>query len=431
MKSYYMIVLFILLVLKLPFTASIAQTNWTKYENNPVLSPVTPSNWEDWGVYAPFVLKQGDTLKMWYTGVKSFGVQQIGYAVSIDGINWQRYQNNPVLRVGSPGSWDAVYVGYPRIIFDGSTYHMWYFGNKSNSNPIYRIGYATSPDGIHWTKADSVNPVLPLGEPGTWDDATHAGHSYFFDADTFHLWFVGGDEPPTTPTRRYRIGYAKSGDGITWEKHPEPVFYGAGSWDSLKIHNPCVIVDSSGYHMWYQGKYGLNYRIGYATSPDGIHNWVALDTFVLDIGNQGSWEEKGVGTPHILVDDTTCHMWFNGWVNNPNIGYHIGYATAPAECVSAISVLSKNFPSNFVLHQNYPNPFNPSTTIEFTLPESDFVELKVYNILGREVSTLVSNKLNQGKHTYTFDGKNMASGVYHYQLVAGDYKEVKKMILLK
>ena len=97
------------------------------------------------------------------------------------------------------------------------------------------------------------------------------------------------------------------------------------------------------------------------------------------------------------------------------------------------------FPSKFEIFQNYPNPFNPSTTIEFTLPKSEFVELKVFNILGREVSTLVSNKLNQGNHTYTFDGKNLASGIYYYQLVAGDpstgsgqrYLQVKKMILIK
>jgi len=85
----------------------------------------------------------------------------------------------------------------------------------------------------------------------------------------------------------------------------------------------------------------------------------------------------------------------------------------------------------FSLSQNYPNPFNPSTTIEFTLPKSEFVELKIYNILGKEVSILVSKKLNQGNYTYTFDGSNLASGVYYYQLVAGDFRQVKKMILLR
>ena len=92
---------------------------------------------------------------------------------------------------------------------------------------------------------------------------------------------------------------------------------------------------------------------------------------------------------------------------------------------------SEFLPVKYQLDQNYPNPFNPSTTIEFTLPKSEFVELKVYNLLGKEVSTLVSKKLNQGNYTYTFDGSNLASGIYYYQLTAGDYGEVKKMILLK
>ena len=97
---------------------------------------------------------------------------------------------------------------------------------------------------------------------------------------------------------------------------------------------------------------------------------------------------------------------------------------------SVESVLSDP-PLTFSLEQNYPNPFNPSTTIEFSLPKSELTTLKVYNILGKEVATLVSNKLNQGNHTYQFDGKNLASGVYYYQLVGGEYREVKKMILIK
>ena len=88
-------------------------------------------------------------------------------------------------------------------------------------------------------------------------------------------------------------------------------------------------------------------------------------------------------------------------------------------------------PTEYSLSQNYPNPFNPSAVIEFALPKPEYVELKVYNILGNELGTLVSQKLNQGIHTCTFDGKNLAGGVYYYRLVAGDFREVKKMILIK
>ena len=92
---------------------------------------------------------------------------------------------------------------------------------------------------------------------------------------------------------------------------------------------------------------------------------------------------------------------------------------------------ASDIPDRFNLSQNYPNPFNPSTTIKFQIANSEFTTLRVYNTLGKEVATLVSNKLNPGSHAYTFDGMNLASGVYYYQLVAGDYREVKKMILLR
>jgi hypothetical protein len=86
---------------------------------------------------------------------------------------------------------------------------------------------------------------------------------------------------------------------------------------------------------------------------------------------------------------------------------------------------------DYNLSQNYPNPFNPNTTIEFDIPTSGFVSLKVFNVTGQEVGTLISNKLNQGSHTYKFDGSGLACGIYYYQLVAGEFHQVKKMILLK
>ncbi len=92
--------------------------------------------------------------------------------------------------------------------------------------------------------------------------------------------------------------------------------------------------------------------------------------------------------------------------------------------------LSKT-PSAFVLNQNYPNPFNPSTTIEILIPKSEFVTLIIYNLLGQEVSTLVSEKINSGKYQYTWNAGSLASGVYLYQIQAGNYVETKKMVLVR
>jgi hypothetical protein len=98
--------------------------------------------------------------------------------------------------------------------------------------------------------------------------------------------------------------------------------------------------------------------------------------------------------------------------------------------ISDISELNTTL-NDYNLSQNYPNPFNPSTTIEFTLPKSEFVILKVYNVLGEEIITVVNDRLQTGNHTYSFDGSILASGVYLYRIETGEWSDVRKMILLK
>jgi hypothetical protein len=85
----------------------------------------------------------------------------------------------------------------------------------------------------------------------------------------------------------------------------------------------------------------------------------------------------------------------------------------------------------FNLAQNYPNPFNPSTMITFTIPKSEFVTLAVYNILGEEIAKLVNNKLQAGNHTFQFNGQNLSSGIYLYRIEAGEFQDVKKMVLIR
>jgi hypothetical protein len=92
---------------------------------------------------------------------------------------------------------------------------------------------------------------------------------------------------------------------------------------------------------------------------------------------------------------------------------------------------SENKITSCILHQNYPNPFNPSTTIEFDLPKTTEVTLKIFNILGEEVTTLVSDRLSVGSYSYEWDASNLASGVYLYRLQVGDYVETRKMVLMR
>jgi hypothetical protein len=96
-----------------------------------------------------------------------------------------------------------------------------------------------------------------------------------------------------------------------------------------------------------------------------------------------------------------------------------------------IRPISEQIPSHFSFEQNYPNPFNPTTKIRFALPKSLFANLIVYDILGKEVETLVSELLKAGTYEVEWDASNYPSGVYYYKLTAGDYTETKKMVLVK
>lgn len=88
-------------------------------------------------------------------------------------------------------------------------------------------------------------------------------------------------------------------------------------------------------------------------------------------------------------------------------------------------------PTEFQLSVNYPNPFNPSTTIQFALPTGNFVTLKVFDVLGKEVATLANEERPAGFHEVRFDASKLSSGIYIYQIQAGMFRDVKKMLLMK
>jgi len=87
--------------------------------------------------------------------------------------------------------------------------------------------------------------------------------------------------------------------------------------------------------------------------------------------------------------------------------------------------------TDYAIEQNYPNPFNPSTTIKYQLPQNGLVTLKIYDILGKEVATLVNSEQQAGRYEVNFNATNLASGVYLYRIKVNDYMAVKKMLLIK
>ena len=101
------------------------------------------------------------------------------------------------------------------------------------------------------------------------------------------------------------------------------------------------------------------------------------------------------------------------------------------EYFELVNDVTVGVPEKFELVQNYPNPFNPSTVISYNLAEGNFISLKIYNELGKEVAALVNERQNAGSYSISFDGSNLPSGLYYYKLESGGFVDTKKMLLIK
>ncbi|MCK4921017.1 MAG: Ig-like domain-containing protein, partial [Bacteroidales bacterium] len=166
---------------------------WTKDTNNPVLSKGQSGDWDENYLQGGPVLIIDTMFHMWYTGQGGkdlYSNHQIGHATSADGITWTKDTNNPVLSTGQSGDWDGTWIMVGSVLYDGSEYHMWYGGYEGVIGP--RFGHATSPDGVTWEK-DTSNPVLSFGAAGSWDYPRVDFPSVIFDGTTYHMWYGGGN----------------------------------------------------------------------------------------------------------------------------------------------------------------------------------------------------------------------------------------------
>ena len=110
---------------------------------------------------------------------------------------------------------------------------------------------------------------------------------------------------------------------------------------------------------------------------------------------------------------------------------HGGLFILETDLPTGIDILSDNQPTNFNLNQNYPNPFNPTTKIKYSVPQSSNVVIKVFDLLGNEIETLVDGHKPIGTYEITWYADNLPSGIYFYRLQANNFIQIKKMILLK
>jgi hypothetical protein len=151
-----------------------------------------------------------------------------------------------------------------------------------------------------------------------------------------------------------------------------------------------------------------------------IHN---LSNYSTVTENLQKYFDKGWHELYIKFEDGIKSDAYGTSIYNSSI-------TRP-QTITSVKESDENIPAGFKLEQNYPNPFNPSTKISYQIPNASRVTLRVYDVLGREVSTLINSEQNSGYHEVAFNGSKLSSGIYFFRMQAGNYISTKKMILMK
>ena len=250
---------------------------------------------------------------------------------------------------------------------------------------IYNGVYISTDNGETWAnKTDTLIDINALASVGT---DVFAGR---------YLWPVNSFSPPTAPGGVFR----STDGGLTWSP------FSSGLPFNPSVYAPAV--NSIAVHGEYV----------FAGLDPGLYSSTITNN---------NWANFGQNLPggrvlSLFVNDSSV---FAGTELS-------GIWRAPLSAVTGVKQpIASALPRSFQLEQNYPNPFNPSTTISYQLSEVSIVKLNVYDILGRQVATLVNGRQNAGNYNVTFNASNLSTGVYFYRLQAGTYSNTKKLMLIK
>ena len=229
--------------------------------------------------------------------------------------------------------------------------------------------------------------------------------------------------------------YYSDNNGINWQSTSTGLTSSTPSSFAINSENK-VYLATLGYGIYESNDNGVNWTnktgAGWEYSDLEIDN-----NEIMYASTRGNWVYKsddnwnssvlinsGMGQDKYVLD---LYIDKNGYLFAGMDYYGFYRSNTPV----VVSVENDNLLPSFYLSQNYPNPFYPSTSIEYSVPNNDYVNLKVYDVLGNEVASLVNENKNVGKYKVTFNGSELSSGIYFYKLQIGKLNQVRKMALLK
>jgi predicted GH43/DUF377 family glycosyl hydrolase/photosystem II stability/assembly factor-like uncharacterized protein len=342
MKSFFFKLSLLIVVLVMSNGSLLAQYEWVKYHSNPLNIHGSPGSWNE-SVITPCVIFNSDLnrYEMWFTTFWNFPNAGIGFAYSSDGITWTLNSTNPVMTPG-PTGWDSLFVGAVCVLKEGGTYKMWYTGWKSTTRYPHSIGYATSPNGINWTK--HPDPVL---SPSTGWESGAVGYPSVIKVGSSYVMFYTGEVSAGIAL----TGRAISTDGITWQRYANnPVLPAGepGEWDQNNYLGNVIELNNTLY-IYYTGEANPNVSgtaIGVAASTDMGITWTKYSgNPIIQQGTSGQWDYGWIETGCAVFAQNELKLYYDGGGAATGNRGRIGLATSPIQ--SAIwQVQNSNLPSN-------------------------------------------------------------------------------------
>jgi hypothetical protein len=395
----------------------------------------------------PSITVSGSVVHIVWSDLRN-GNYEIYYKRSTDaGVSWgtdTRLTNN------------TAFSEYPSVTVSGSVVHLVWRDERDGNYEIY---YKRSTDaGVSWgadtrlTNDTSFSQSSSVTVSGSfvhvvWRDNRDGNYEIYYKRSTDWGVSWGADTRLTNnPADSWRPSVSVSGSEVhvVWEDRRDgnlEIYYkrstdGGTSWgtDTRLTNNSdeswfsSVAVSGSVVHVVWHDHRDLSDGIYYKRSIDVGVSW-GTDTHLTN--NSASSEY-----PSVAVSGSAVHVI---WSDYRDGNWEIYYKRDPSGNLVEIKNISSEIPSSYSLQQNYPNPFNSMTNIRFEivntplnpLSRGEMISLKVFDITGKEVATLVNEQLNPGTYEVTFDASMFTSGIYFYRLTAGDYSETKRMMLIK
>jgi Secretion system C-terminal sorting domain len=288
----------------------------------------------------------------------------------------------------------------------------------NNAGPAFNYTTLIAP----WIAADSERNYALFGDEwlgalSGWTDTTHVAGEFHYDilgiTQEWNDVDYGGDvaiPSLVTPVENSLLGGAlytlfnsQPTDSLQYDPYGElGADDGANFLDGVDLLEDCVV------DMLGGGATGTDFNIGYHRELAAGNKvvFLAYDPLSLNSSPEYYWYGFSIAAPQVEM-----LTWFDVW--------RVGVDDAGVT------------PASYELAQNYPNPFNPTTVINYSVPEKAEVTLKVFNLLGQEVATLVNGVQNIGSHQVSFNANNLTSGVYFYTIKAGSFTSTRKMMLIK